>query len=408
MSSHHQSPSKLKFLGSICVLLTVTCLAIESVAQNPKPAEAFSILIKTLSTTKDSQIRRSLMQGMLAGLEGRRNIPTPQGWDALKSELAADDDPTVGELASKLSQLFGDKEAADKSLSLLTDATAEISQRRSALHSLLSQQNASVSEQLETLLSDNALAIDAIRGYAAIENASAPAVLLGRYPSLTSDRRRVVIETLATRKSYATALLGAIKTKVVSADDIPVHVARTLSEILGKPFVDVYGQIRPVAADREKLLAKYKQLVTPASLAAADASRGRALFNKTCAACHLLYGEGGSVGPDLTGSNRANLDYILLNSVDPSYDVPDAYKMVQVLTTEGRVINGVLAEEDQVRIVLKTAEQPRVVIAKTDIETRRISDKSMMPDGQLDQMKRQEVVDLIKYLRTTEQVELAQ
>ena len=56
---------------------------------------------------------------------------------------------------------------------------------------------------------------------------------------------------------------------------------------------------------------------------------------------------------------------------------------------------------------LKTAEQPRVVIAKDDIEVRKISPKSMMPDGQLDQMKEQEVIDLIKYLRTTEQVEMA-
>ena len=80
---------------------------------------------------------------------------------------------------------------------------------------------------------------------------------------------------------------------------------------------------------------------------------------------------------------------------------------VTVLTVDGRVINGVLAEEDGTRVVLKTAEQPRVVVAKEDIELRRISPKSMMPDGQLEQMKKQEVIDLIKYLRTTEQVEMA-
>jgi cytochrome c oxidase cbb3-type subunit I/II len=178
--------------------------------------------------------------------------------------------------------------------------------------------------------------------------------------------------------------------------------------MLGAPFTAVYGEVRVVAEDRTKLIAKYKALCNPDAIAAADAARGRAIYQRTCAACHTLYGEGGQVGPDLTGSNRANLDYILLNSVDPSYDVPDAYKTVSVLTVDGRSVNGVLAEEDATRIILKTAEQPRVVIAKRDIEQRRVSPNSMMPEGQLDQMKPQEVLDLIKYLRTTRQVEFVQ
>ncbi|MGB0738778.1 MAG: hypothetical protein ACPGXX_01820, partial [Planctomycetaceae bacterium] len=71
-------------------------------------------------------------------------------------------------------------------------------------------------------------------------------------------------------------------------------------------------------------------------------------------------------------------------------------------------VNGVIAEEDTTRVILKTVEQPRLVIAKSDIDERVISDKSMMPEGQLDQLKPQQVFDLISYLRTTEQVELAQ
>ena len=177
---------------------------------------------------------------------------------------------------------------------------------------------------------------------------------------------------------------------------------------MGDRFVEVFGEFRPVAKDRERLIAKYKKMITPGAIAAADASRGRAVYKKTCAACHILYGEGGKIGPDLTGSNRANLDYILLNSVDPSYDVPDGYKMVLILTVDGRVLNGVLAEEDGTRVVLKTVEQPEVTIAKEDIETRSVSTKSMMPDGQLEKMKPQEMIDLIKYLRTTEQVETVQ
>ena len=256
------------------------------------------------------------------------------------------------------------------------------------------------------LIDEPALTLSAIRGYAVVRNDEAPAVLISRYPELNSQQQRAVVETLASRKVYAEALLEALKSNQIQPSAVPSQVARTLKNLLGKRFTAVYGALPVVGAEREHLIKKYKKLCNPAAIAAADASRGRAVFQKTCAACHVLYGEGGNVGPELTGANRANLDYILLNSVYPSLDVPYAYRTVSVLTVDGRVVNGVLAEEDDTKIVLRTPEQPRVVIAKDDIDFRKISPQSMMPDGQLDAMNPQEVIDLVKYLRTTEQVEL--
>lgn len=370
--------------------------------------ESLALLVDTLEANDDAGIRTALLKGMLRGLEGRRNVPAPKGWSELSAKLSKSDDANVRDLSTQLSQIFGDRAAVQRALAVLKDQSAEPGVRRTALRSLLTQQNREASSLLESLLDQPALALNAVRGYAMVENATAPTVLLSRYPKMSPDLKRAVVETLATRKSYAQKLLTAVQQKKVGRDEIPAHVARSLNSLLGEQFVKVFGKIRPVAQDREKLIAKYKKLLTPARIADADASRGRVLFKKTCASCHLLYGDGAKIGPDLTGSNRANLDYILLNSVDPSFDVPASYKMVSIITNEGRVLNGVVAEEDATRVVLKTVEQPRVVILKADIDIRKISPKSMMPEGQLDKMKQQEVADLIKYLRTTEQVEMAQ
>jgi len=372
-----------------------------------RPTAALPLLVQTIAKTDDPAIRKALMRGMLDGLAGRRNVVPPKEWSALRARLADSDDPEIRELSRRLSQSFGDKKAAAQAMAIVKNASARIGKRRAALRSLLNQQNKDASDLLESLLDEPELAIDAIRGYASIENATAPAVLLGRYKRMDAGQRRAVIETLATRRRYAFSLLAAVKQKSILREDIPVHVARSLNNLLGERFVKVFGRVKPIGKDREKLLARYKRMVTPQAIAKADAARGRSVFKKTCSACHLLYGDGGKIGPDLTGSNRANLDYILLNSVDPSYDVPEAYKMITVVTVDGRVLNGVVAEEDGVRVVLKTVEQPRVVIAKDDIEERKVSPKSMMPDGQLEKMKSQEMLDLIKYLRTTEQVEMA-
>lgn len=369
--------------------------------------DSLAVLVETLASSDDPNTQAALLKGMLSGLEGRRSVAAPQGWTQLSDKLAASEHDAVRRRVSALSQIFGDDAAVSRALARVKDSTIDVGQRRSALSSLLKQQNRDASNLLKSLIDEPAMTLEAIRGYAFVENAEGPTVLLSKYPQLEFQQKRAVIETLASRRAYAEALLKALKREHVPRDDVPTQVARSLKEMLGKPFVDVYGTVRAVAEERAQLLAKYKEMCNPSAVAAANASRGRAVFQKTCAACHTLYGEGGKVGPDLTGSNRANLDYILLNSVDPSCDVPDAYKTVTVLTEDGRMVNGVLAEEDGTRIVLRTAEQPRVVIAKEDIELRKISPKSMMPDGQLDQMKKQEVIDLIKYLRTTEQVELA-
>ncbi len=370
-------------------------------------SKSLALLVDTIKSTNDSAVQASLMKGMLSGLEGRRNISPPAGWSDLNTRLSISDNDNVRELAVQLSQIFGDESAIKKSLDTLLDQSADVNARQRALRSLLSLRNQEASSLLESLLDEPGLRLDAIRGYAMVENPTGPSVLLSRYSQMDPELQRAVVETLATRKRYAEALLAAIRTKKISRDDIPVHVARSLKDILGNRFVQVYGEVKSIGADREKQMTKYKAMLSPTALAKADASRGRVVFKKTCASCHLLYGDGGKVGPDLTGSNRANLDYILLNSVDPSYDVPDGYKMVTVVTTDGRLINGVVAEEDGSKLVLKTAEQPRVVIAKEDVEDKKTSDKSIMPDGQFDQMKPQEVIDLIKYLQTTEQVEMA-
>jgi putative heme-binding domain-containing protein len=370
--------------------------------------QVFSLLIRTLRTTQDASVQASLLQGMLRGLEGRRDVVAPDSWGSLQEALLKSENALVRERTIALAQVFGDQAAVERALSTVMDPSQALLQRRDALGRLLNQQNREASSLLVKLMDDPEMRIDAIRGYAVVENPDAVNVLLTRFSSLDATQQRAAVETLASRSVYAESLLDAIQRGRVSREQIPSHVARSLSEMLGAPFTAVYGEVRVVAEDRTKLIAKYKALCNPDAIAAADAARGRAIYQRTCAACHTLYGEGGQVGPDLTGSNRANLDYILLNSVDPSYDVPDAYKTVSVLTVDGRSVNGVLAEEDATRIILKTAEQPRVVIAKRDIEQRRVSPNSMMPEGQLDQMKPQEVLDLIKYLRTTRQVELVQ
>ncbi len=400
-------PIHIKHSATIFTLMSVLFFqgaGKDVVASND--VDSFQLVVTAVGSTTDTSVQAALLKGMLLGLEGRRSVHAPEGWPALSNTLACSTSAPVRQHALALSQIFGDTMAVASALECVQDSSMAAAQRCSTLSLLLGQQNQEASQLLKVLIDEPALTLSAIRGYAVVRNDEAPAVLISRYSKLNTQEQRAVVETLASRKAYAEALLEALKMNQIQSSSIPVQVARSLKDLLGKKFTNVYGALPVVGAEREHLIKKYKKLCKPSAVAAADASRGRAVFQKTCAACHVLYEEGGKVGPELTGANRANLDYILLNSVYPSLDVPHAYRTVSVLTVDGRVVNGVLAEEDDTKIVLRTPEQPRVVIAKEDIDFRKISPQSMMPDGQLDAMKPQEVIDLVKYLRTTEQVEL--
>ena len=120
--------------------------------------------------------------------------------------------------------------------------------------------------------------------------------------------------------------------------------------------------------------------------------------------CHRLYGEGGKIGPDITGSNRANLDYILHNVLDPSAAISKDYQMSTVITVNGRVATGIVQERNASRVVVQTANE-KLTIAAEDVDEITLSSVSMMPEGQLDKMTGEEIRDLVMYLRTKTQVD---
>jgi putative heme-binding domain-containing protein len=305
----------------------------------------------------------------------------------------------------ELSQIFGDESAALEALDTLRNGFATVDERESALRSLLAQRNVQLPTELEKLLGDQYLRTSAIRAFGVMPQPGAAQLLLNRYEAFDASDRRVVVETLATRSEYAKELLGALRSGAIAKSDIPSYAARTLQSMLGSDFSEVFGDVAALSGDKSALFEKYRDLLTPKNMAGADPIQGKAVFDRTCAACHVMYGNGGQIGPDLTGSNRANLDYILLNILDPSDDIPDSYKMVTVTTHEGQTLVGAISEEDSRRVVLNAVGQKQVV-AKQDIKSRVVSDISMMPEGLLMTLKDDEVANLIQYLRTEEPLEV--
>jgi putative heme-binding domain-containing protein len=151
-------------------------------------------------------------------------------------------------------------------------------------------------------------------------------------------------------------------------------------------------------------MAEWKKKLAPA-VSQAELSAGRALFVKTCANCHVLYGEGKSAGPDLTGGNRRNLDYLLENLLDPSGLVAADFRMTVFQLNDGQTLSGVIVEQTDKTLTIQT-QQERVTIPKSDVERTKPSTLSLMPDGLLTPLSPEQVRDLVGYLMTSQQVPL--
>ncbi len=366
--------------------------------------DSLKLLFDALHKTEDAQIQASLLKGISLGLEGRRNFVPPEGWGELSARLGESGDGDVRNFATQVSQIFGDESAIQRAFAVLKDQDAKIEDRRTSLASLVSQQRQDLLPVLEAMLDEKALRLDAIRAVRVVESPQAAAILIDRFSSFDPETQRAAVEALAGRKSHAEALLAALEAKTIPRETVPVYTARTLSDMLGEAFSQKFGVEEP-SGDKKALIERYKRLATPSAMAKADASQGRAVYQLVCSSCHKMYDEGGIIGPDLTGSNRADLDYLLLNIIDPSGDIPDSYRMVTVETTDGQVLVGTVVEEDPQKIVINMVGT-RKVIGKGDVKSRTVSDVSMMPEGLLQILKEEEVLNLFKYFQTQKQVSL--
>ena len=346
--------------------------------------------------------RASLLTGMRSGLEGRTDLQTPESWTALYAQLRSD--RQVADLALEVAQLFGDSEAAKELLASLSDASTSVDQKRSAVNGLAAKQRQELVGELPMLLASNELRLEAIRAVAAYDVEELGVQLLDQYDGYSQEEKNEAILTLASRPSYGWMLTEALKDERIQKADVPAYVARQMRRVVGNGFVEVWGPIDQLSVNKAAEYAKYQALLTDEAVATGDPVNGQAVFQQTCGACHMMYEEGGNIGPDLTGSNRTNLDYILSNMLNPSEVIQDDYKMVIVTTRDGRTYLGNIIAENDRQVTLRTVGQDGLNINKSEIQTREVSNASLMPEGLLQNLTDEDVVDLVAFLRTSEPV----
>jgi putative heme-binding domain-containing protein len=378
-------------------------------AELPKAASDPLGAVLTFAAEERAQDAADILRGVSDALAGRRSMPAPAGWDAASARFSASESAEVRRLATNLAVIFGDAKALARLRDTVRDGKKPAAERISALQTLLTAQKPEEAALLRDLLADKELRGAAVRGLAAYADNQTPALVLKEYPALTDAEKADAVATLASRPAWALALIDAVEKGTVARKDVSAFTLRQLAGSKDKSVAArvaaVFGSVRPASKDRAELTAKWKKELSSEVLAKADLGRGRALFAKNCAACHRLFDDGGNVGPELTGSQRANLDYVLENVLDPSAIVPREYQVTVLELNTGRVLNGIVKEETEKAVVVQTQNE-RVTVPKDEVDNRSLSAVSMMPEGLLAALSKEEVRDLVAYLASPTQVPL--
>jgi putative heme-binding domain-containing protein len=225
--------------------------------------------------------------------------------------------------------------------------------------------------------------------------------LLTAYPDLAVELKSQVVEVLLRRPDSALKLLEEVQSATIAREEISTSQLRIAAihddDGLNRLIRELWGNIAP--GTPEEVLATMRRYNNDLRAGSGDIGRGKVLYTRHCATCHVLFGEGGKVGPELTTANRGDLSALLANIVDPSAVVRREYINYTVATVDGRILTGLIAEQDAAGVTILDAKDQRTRLRRDEIDEIREAEVSLMPDRLLEQLSPRELRDLFAYLQ---------
>jgi putative heme-binding domain-containing protein len=220
-------------------------------------------------------------------------------------------------------------------------------------------------------------------------------VLLATWRTLSPTLRARALDVLMTRKQWVAALLAAVEAHTVTAAEIDAEHRSRLTEYpdaeLQKKAAASFSQ--GSSADRLAAVARYQPLIHPG-----DVERGKAVFQKNCAPCHLVHGIGNKVGPDLAAREDKSSAGLLREILDPNRAVDPRFAEYIAVTTDGTVKNGILAAETSGAVTLRAQLGQETTLLRSQLESLTSAGRSLMPEGFENQITPDEMSDLLSFL----------
>ncbi len=361
--------------------------------------ENFATAAQLLAMAPGAEFVDELIKGMEAGLQGDRVASVPA---ALQQQIArawAERPHTAGLVSCALR--LGHPPAAEAAVQALTDRKTSAAERK-ALLELLAERRIDAAVPIITALLKKEKAdparLDLLNALSRFNTPEVGQTIIELFPGFSTKVRAAAINALSSRADWARSLLDLVDREQVKKEHVSVSNLLAMQK-LGDPQSDLlikkhWGNLRASPKEKEDLIKNLRVTIAKKG----DATKGRETFKALCAVCHALNGEGGKIGPDLSGYERDNLDFMLPAIVDPSLGIREEFTLNNLTTKDGQVLAGFVAETTPQFVTMLDAAGNKTKIAREDIKSLIASPTSLMPEGLLNALTPEQTRDLFTYL----------
>ncbi len=368
---------------------------------NANPKSAATTLAKSLKIALDRDQQPALaealvpLQAQLEQAVASKNDPRFHVSLAGLAILKSSDKAIVSQLVDSITQ--ADALATDATtLELLVETWFKVDSE--AAFNFLAA-NLGIKSTTLSVVTQRALSTDRNR---------AAEIILKNWKKLPVEQQFTIVEPLTAQASTMLKLVEAVKSGDVNKELINTNQLRKWQASgdanLIAAIESVWGRVRETDnAERQQLVQQRLKLLrgvnSSGNQSKGSVARGQLVFDRVCAQCHQLHGNGLEVGPNITNNGRGNLDQLISNILDPSLVIGNAFQARTVLTVDGEVVAGLVVADDERFLRLKIQGGKVLEFDKEkDIEQVKTSTKSLMPDGLEEQMTEQEFIDLCALL----------
>lgn len=354
-----------------------------------------------LATSPTLETRRIVVEGLKEALAGSSKATLPQ--DIQTSVEAYYRETGVSNLPMQIK--LGDVTAIQEAVKKLGNSQTSVSEKIELVEALGRTKAKTSLSAIQKMLNQSdspALQRIALQALAQFEDeaiADAICKLLQTTLAAGQDVQLTAFQTLASRPAWASKLLNEITSSRLNARIFPLDLVQQMrlhkDPQLQATVQKIWGNTRTTPKEQEEKIASVRTILREGK---GDIKTGHQLFMTKCGTCHTLFTEGGKTGPNLTGYERDNLGFMLPSIIDPSSAIREEFTQFQVLTENGRVVLGLIENQDTQSVTLRKADNQVERIAREEIDVLKATSQSIMPEGLLNDLQPQQIRDLFAYL----------